>query len=141
FSPDGSTILSGSGFDREIRNWRVSDGQQMAVFDQECGWGQRPVLPVAISPDGTLFGYGRNDSSFVVAPHPFGPDGGLVLAKDTVPGTVLLDWAGGSSPYTLRRATDPGFTSGVTVLVNEQAAQSFDDPVLYDGQIYFYRVE
>jgi WD40 repeat protein len=141
FSPDGSTLISGSGFDREIRIWRVSDGQQMALFDQECGWGQRPVLPLAVSRDGTLFGYGRNDSSFAVAHHPFGPDIGLVLAKSTPAGTVLLDWAGGTSPFTLRRATDPQFTSGVTVLVNEQPVQSFDDPVLFDNQIYFYRVE
>ena len=72
FSPDGSTIISGSGFDREIRIWRVSDGQQMADFDRECGWGQRPVLPVAVSPDGTRFGYGRTASSFAVAHHPCG---------------------------------------------------------------------
>jgi WD40 repeat protein len=141
FSPEGSTLVSGSGFDREIRIWRVSDGQELAVFDQECGWGQRPKLPVAVSPDGALFGYGRSDSSLAVAHHPFGPDGGLVVEKNDSAGTVLLDWAGGSSPFTLRRATDAQFTSGVTVLVNEQAIQSFDDPVLFDGQLWFYRVE
>jgi WD40 repeat protein len=141
FSPDGSTLISGSGFDYDIRIWRVSDGMLLQEYAQECGSGQRPMLSLATSSDGTLFGYGRNDSSLVVAHHPFGPDGGLIVNKNMISGNVLLDWAGSTSPYTLRRATDAQFTSGVTVLVNEQPTMSFDDPVLFDGQIYFYRVE
>jgi len=43
-------------------------------------------------------------------------------------------------PYTLRRATDPGFRDAV-VLVDHQALSSYEDLANLDGKIYFYRLE
>lgn len=64
----------------------------------------------------------------------------LQLVKHTASGSVALDWTGGGPAYTLRRAEDPQFTIGVTTLFSGSGT-SFDDPVLDDGLIYYYRVE
>jgi hypothetical protein len=64
----------------------------------------------------------------------------LQLVKHTATSSVALDWTGGGPAYTLRRAEDPQFTIGVTTL-SSGSGTSFDDPVLDDGLIYFYRVE
>lgn len=53
---------------------------------------------------------------------------------------IHLSWAGGPMPYTLRRATDPGFRDAV-VLVDHQALSSYEDLANLDGKIYFYRLE
>src|SRR5262249_6372315 len=141
FSPDGLEIVSGGGFDREIRIWRVADGAQLRLYDQECGWGQRPVLPVTVSFDGQLLAYGRNDSTLVTARFPFPIAANLQAGPLRATGSVHLGWSGGSAPYTLRRADNAAFTIGVTTLVNEQNVTSFDDPVLNDGRSYYYLVD
>jgi len=64
----------------------------------------------------------------------------LYADKDAVSGTVKLHWTGGVSPYTVSRALDPGFTSGVSTPYDEQPAASFDDPTLVDGNDAFYLV-
>ncbi len=56
-------------------------------------------------------------------------------------GAVHLSWTGGTAPYTLTRAEDPQFTVGVTPLLEGTTATSYDDPVLFDGKSYFYRVD
>jgi hypothetical protein len=60
--------------------------------------------------------------------------------KDGALGVVRLSWAGGNPPYTLERADDPGFTLGVTTVVDEQSVATADDPVLSDGRTWYYRV-
>lgn len=65
----------------------------------------------------------------------------LDLARHPAAGSVHLAWAGSLAPYTLTRAEDARFTVGVTTLLEGSAATSYDDPVLFDGKSYFYRVE
>jgi WD40 repeat protein len=67
---DGKTVMSGSGYAREVKLWRVSDGALMETYDRETGWGIMPQLPVAFGPDGSTFGYGRTDATVVVAMKP-----------------------------------------------------------------------
>jgi len=50
-------------------------------------------------------------------------------------------WTGGIAPYTLKRALDAQFTTGVVTLVNAGSGTSYDDPVLNDGVDYYYRLE
>ena len=74
FSPQGNIIASG-GTDG-IRIWNVSDGSQLAYYDQEIGIFQisAEVLEcssMAFSPDGSKFGYGRFDATAVVANNAF----------------------------------------------------------------------
>ena len=66
-SPDGSTIVSTSGYTHIIQLWDVGSEALLQYFDHETGWGPDPVLPVAFSPDGSLFGYGRGDATIVMA--------------------------------------------------------------------------
>jgi WD40 repeat protein len=66
-SPDGQTVIGGSGFDHVIRVWRASDGMEQHFYDAETGWGTEPQLPMAFSPDGTKFVYGRSDATVVLA--------------------------------------------------------------------------
>src|SRR5205085_6712313 len=75
FTPDGSTIVFSSGASF-IQFWRVSDYALVREYDQEMGTGDFPWLPVAVSPDGRYFGYGRQDHMVVMAHSP------LVMAGD-----------------------------------------------------------
>ncbi|UCF67640.1 MAG: hypothetical protein JSV80_18080 [Acidobacteriota bacterium] len=63
----------------------------------------------------------------------------LMVNKDSEGGTVSLSWSQGVSPYTLRRSDNPEFI-GWDTLVDEEAVSSHEDPVLNDGQTYFYLV-
>jgi WD40 repeat protein/subtilase family serine protease len=93
FSPDGSLLASGS-VDRTIRLWRVSDGALVQTYDQETG---TRVLSIQFSPNGLLFGYGRDDATVVVARNPFiedrdppdtfiveGPEEGALVCREPV---------------------------------------------------------
>jgi WD40 repeat protein len=71
FTSDDAAVLSGSGYSREIRMWRVSDGALLQVYDHETGWGQDPQLWIEASPDGSSFVYGRTDATLDVALLPF----------------------------------------------------------------------
>ena len=62
----------------------------------------------------------------------------LTVGKSAGTGEVLLNWSGGVSPYTLHRSESAAFSGPVTTLVDEQAVNSHADPVLGDGQSYFY---
>lgn len=141
FSPDGQTILSGSGYSRDIRVWRASDGALLKYYDQEGGWGIEPVLPITVDPSGEFFVYGRTDATVIAASHPFGPILQLGLGANRATGTVHLSWSGGTAPYTLRRATNAQFTQNVVTLVDHQNVTSYDDPVLNDGTNYYYEVQ
>ena len=71
FSPDGSQLLSGGAYDYQVKLWSVADGALLATYDREAGWGQLPILPVAFSPTGQQFAYGRNDGPVVLANNAF----------------------------------------------------------------------
>lgn len=64
----------------------------------------------------------------------------LTVHKNASGGTIDLDWSGGVSPFTLRRAENPDFSDGQT-LIDEQEVTSYQDPVLDDGRNYFYLVK
>lgn len=63
----------------------------------------------------------------------------LRVSKVDALGAVRLAWSGGVTPYTLRRAASPSF-AGPTTLVDEEDVTSHDDPVLGDGEVWFYLV-
>lgn len=65
----------------------------------------------------------------------------LTVTRNNALQAVHLAWTGGRAPFTVIRAENPQFTSGVVTLVDEQNVTSFDDPVLEDGKTYYYRVE
>jgi WD40 repeat protein len=69
FTPDGSTIVFSSGA-KFIQFWRVADGALLRQYDKEMGTGYFDWLPVAVSPDGRYFGYGRQDHMVVMARNP-----------------------------------------------------------------------
>ncbi|ANM31916.1 hypothetical protein ABI59_23650 [Acidobacteria bacterium Mor1] len=64
----------------------------------------------------------------------------LRVDKDLAGGRVLLSWSGGVTPFTVQRAEDAPFNLNPADLADEQDIGSFDDPVLIDGNTYFYLV-
>ncbi|KIX03991.1 uncharacterized protein Z518_07544 [Rhinocladiella mackenziei CBS 650.93] len=79
FSPDGTTIVSGSG-DRSVRIWDATTGGQLRVLT-----GHRYfVNSVAFSPDGTTIASGSGDR--------------LVRIWDAATGTQLWELAGHTDP-------------------------------------------
>jgi WD40 repeat protein len=79
FSPDGrSTIAVTSELVTSpadtmqslgaVRSWRISDGALFSIYDQQTN---STVNTIALSPNGSLLGYGRQDGSVVVARRPF----------------------------------------------------------------------
>jgi WD40 repeat protein len=69
FSPDGS-LLASAGGDEVVKLWHVSDRMLLRNYTLEMGTG---VLAVQFSRNGRMFGYGRLDSTIVVARNPFPP--------------------------------------------------------------------
>ena len=67
FSPDGTTLVSGSGFTHVIQVWDPATGALRTSYDQETGWGPRTLLCMAFAPDGTSLGFGRGDATVVLA--------------------------------------------------------------------------
>jgi WD40 repeat protein len=70
WSPDGRTLAAGSGQSRTIQLWDPATGVLRTTYDQETGWGEFSALPIAFSPSGTHFGYGRGDATVVMARNP-----------------------------------------------------------------------
>ena len=62
----------------------------------------------------------------------------ITIFADKGPSAVHLSWTGGVTPFTVRRALNATFTTTVTTVVDEQPAVAADDPVLADGQSWFY---
>jgi WD40 repeat protein len=71
FTPDGSMIVFSSGA-HFIQFWRIADGTLARGYGKEYGSGYFPTMPIAVSPDGRYFGYGRQDHVVVMARNPFG---------------------------------------------------------------------
>jgi WD40 repeat protein len=67
FTPNGTTLASSSGFTHVIQLWNPATGQLRTSYDQETGWGEVTLLPIAFSPGGTQLGYGRGDATVVLA--------------------------------------------------------------------------
>ena len=79
FSRDGQTVIAGTSellippndtTDSlgALRFWRVSDGALSLTYDQQTS---DTVNSIALSPDGVLLSYGRQDGGVVVARSPF----------------------------------------------------------------------
>ncbi len=64
----------------------------------------------------------------------------LQVGKNAAAGTVELQWSGGLAPYTLLRAEDPVMGAGRTAVVHQAPGTTQSDPVLLDGNSYFYLV-
>ena len=112
-----------------------ANNEGMALFPvEECRDGHRPFL-MAVDDGGpnSLFQY-RHFSE--------GCESLTVDAArgDAPPERLQLRWNLGPAPYTLRRATTPGFRDSV-VLVDRQDVTAYDDDVMHDGQTYFYRLD
>jgi hypothetical protein len=132
-----STAVAGQSY-RTLDSVRIFDGpthqnnEGVAFFPAgECSAGRRPFfMTVDDGGANSLFEY----TSFV--------DGCETLSagKPGPGGAVQLRWSGGAAPYTLLRATNPGF-KGSVVLVNRQNVSAYDDDVLNDGRTYFYMLE
>jgi WD40 repeat protein len=71
FTPDGATLVFSAG-GQYLQLWRIADGALLREYDEETGTGPYNQLPVAVSPDGRYFGYGREDHMVVMARNPFG---------------------------------------------------------------------
>jgi WD40 repeat protein len=72
FTPDGTMLVFSAGAEF-IQFWRIADGALLREYDRETGTGLFPIMPIAVSPDGRSFGYGRQDSTIVMARNPFAP--------------------------------------------------------------------
>ncbi len=62
----------------------------------------------------------------------------LRVDKEPATGSVRLSWSGGVDPYTVERAENAAFSAGVVALADEQSITTLTDPVLYDGNAYYY---
>jgi hypothetical protein len=65
----------------------------------------------------------------------------LMVDKNEAGSAVTLTWTDGVTPYTLQRAADATFAAGVTTLADEEDVNLHDDPVLHDGNTYYYLVK
>jgi WD40 repeat protein len=123
FSPDGTMLASASGYTFDIKFWHVPDGALLATYDRETGWGQYPILPLAFSPDGSRFGYGRSDATVVMAQNAF------ITAVASAPsrGTSRASLALAPSPvldHTTFAFTLPRAAAHVTLTVYDVAGRA-----------------
>ena len=104
-SPDGlyaaMAAWLGSG---TLSLLRTSDGTPVASYSQEAFSPRSGWSPLAFSPDGRLFGYGRYDGTLIVARHPFGAV--RFTGWQTAAGKVITTWEGGSGRYQWQQTTN-----------------------------------
>ena len=108
FTPDGLYLalaplgaLSSPG---GLSFLRAETGVVAAGYNQETGLiGFEPV-PVAVSPDGRWFGWGRRDGTAAVARNPFG----ALRVTDWRPAATgwALSWEGGGGRYQVQQTTN-----------------------------------
>ncbi len=136
-----STAVAGQTY-RRLDTVRVYDGpdhrnnEGIGVFPiEECRNGERSsFMTIDGGAESSLLSY-KNFS-----------DGCESLSAERIVSAngqsseVNLTWTGGPFPYTLCRATDPGFKDRV-VLVDQATSSSYADQAVLEGTIYFYRLE
>jgi len=109
------------------------------------------IAPQSENPGGTPLGMSSNAVAVPLQPYqtatvrvrvaPSWAPITLFVDKDAASGAVKLHWTGGVAPYTVDRADDAAFTSGLATPDDEQSAPAFDDYVLGDGVSHFYLVK
>jgi WD40 repeat protein len=70
FAPDGTRLFAAQS--DALRSWSTSDWTVVETYGQELGYigTGLGVQAIALSPDGALLGYGRDDATLVVARNP-----------------------------------------------------------------------
>jgi hypothetical protein len=82
---------------------------------------------------------GRADEDPVLPP----PDvQTLTLSKDGPGGNVVLNWTDGVSPFSVQRSQSPDFSAptNLAYVTTSTPSGPANDPVLADGQTYYYLV-
>jgi len=126
----------GSGENAELRAYDPipSGGTGVLRYSAPVGIGTKFNPPGAAN--GRIYVGARDGHVLMFGPPPIA----LTVSENAGTGSIHLHWSGGNAPYTLERAEDPDFKMNPTVLLNQQPATGFDDPVLGDGKTYYYRV-
>ncbi len=133
----------GSGYFDTVLTMRDTYGSELAKADDQCGIQSR----LSYRADWTgehrleLTGYSPSSyGSFEMGYRKRDWDNSLTLwlyKIDSLDSVELL-WWDGVGPYDLQRATRPDFSDAVDLRNGTQETGVYD-PVLSDGQIYFYR--
>jgi hypothetical protein len=131
------TDLTGSGAVARVRSDILTLSSPERIEHDEDGGD-----PLSMDGDGFLVPLGPYETATVRfrAEASWAPIT-LTVGKDPGGGSVRLTWTGGVTPYTVERAGDAAFSTGRVILVDEVDTGTHDDPVLGDGQTYFYLVE
>lgn len=130
FEVEGPGIVRVTGF----RYSELSDGTPVTIagfdVDADASPGQRILRAESGGEISLMVG------AVEIVPRP----AQLMVVKDPLePDAVYLTWYGGEPPYELVRDTKPDLSTGVPVYSEHDL--DYSDPVLDDGQTYFYRIE
>ena len=105
FSPDGLYVaMAASLTSGTVSMVRVADGIPVALYSEEVASPRSGWRPLAFSPDGRFFGYGRDDGTLILARYSFGAL--RFMGWGTIHGKVVTTWEGGSGRYQLQQATN-----------------------------------
>lgn len=104
-SPDGLYVVMAASLNSPGMVFlRTGDGGVATLYNQEVISPQNVFSPVAFSPDGRWFAFGRGDATVVLARHPFGA---LRFTTSHVEnGQLEVAWEGGSGRYQLQQTTN-----------------------------------
>ena len=137
---DGATLrlseLRGEPVTARIRSDTLAlDDPRAVEHDEEGG------VPLPIDGDAFLVALDPYETATVrVAASPAWSPVHLAVRKEAAASSVILEWTGGVTPFTVERAVSADFAREPTVLVDEAAVSSHADPVLGDGRSYYYLV-
>jgi WD40 repeat protein len=131
FAPDGRTAIMSDRDDR-IRIWQIRPGteaQRLAVYDVETAG----INTLAMSPDGKVFAYGRQDGKVIVARVPL-----FIIEVSLRSNELVLGWAGRSGPYQMQQRTNLtlGNWGNVGIATTNTATTN-----AITGSSVFYRVQ
>jgi hypothetical protein len=140
FAPDGRTLISGGR--GGVQWWRLSDGSRLEDYDQET-FGLRAF---ALSPNGTLFAYGRRDETLGIAGNPYATNqASMRFVAASSSGDKLRPWtirSEGSYRYWVQASTNLVDWEPVASVVRTQASDT--RPLIDDAAgglpARFYRV-